>query len=330
MNILILGGTVFVGRHLVEVAVAHGHQVTLFNRGQRNPELFQEDRYAAVEHLRGDRDGNLEALVGRKWDAVIDTCGYVPRIVQQSAQLLADQVQQYVFISTISVYADFNQAGIDESSPLGTLEDATTEEITGESYGPLKVLCEQAAERALPGRVLTIRPGLIVGPHDPTDRFTYWPVRVAAGGDILAPGDPEQQVQFIDVRDLAEWTMRMVEVGQCGVYNATGPQSVLTMQEFLETCRVTSKSDGNFIWVSEEFLQKEEVTPFVQMPLWVPKESAGIEQVNCRKAIEAGLTFRPLSTTIHDTLAWHNERPADITLRAGISPEVEADLLAKT
>ncbi|HRW05302.1 MAG TPA: NAD-dependent epimerase/dehydratase family protein [Caldilineaceae bacterium] len=329
MNLLILGGTVFVGRHLVEAALARGHTVTLFNRGQRNPDLFQGDEYAAVEQLRGDRDGALNALEGKRWDAVIDTCGYVPRIVQISAELLADQVAQYVFISTISVYADFSKAGIDENSPLGQLADPTVEEITGETYGPLKVLCEEAAEAALPGRVLTIRPGLIVGPHDPTDRFTYWPVRIAQGGEILTPGNPEQQVQFIDVRDLAVWTIHMVEIGQNGIYNATGPATPLPMQRFLDTTRTATNADGHFTWVSEAFLQENEVTPFVEMPLWVPPENAGIEQVNCQKAIDAGLTFRPLGETVRATLTWHNERPSDYTLRAGITREREMALLAK-
>jgi len=329
MNILILGGTVFVGRHLVEAALARGHRITLFNRGQRNPELFSGADYAAVEQLRGDRNGDLAALEGKQWDVVIDTCGYIPRAVRLSAELLADQVAQYVFISTISVYTDMSEPGIDENSTLGRLADPTTEEVTGESYGPLKVLCEEAAEIAMPGRVLTIRPGLIVGPHDPTDRFTYWPVRVAQGGEILAPGNPQQQVQFIDVRDLAAWTIAMVEARQNGIYNATGPANPLTMQTFLNTCQSVAAPASHLTWVSEEFLQNAEVTPFLEIPLWVPAESAGLEQVNCQKAINAGLTFRPLTATISDTLAWHNERPSDYSLRAGISRERETALLAK-
>jgi len=328
MNLLILGGTIFVGRHLVEVALARGHRVTLFNRGQHNSTLFREPQYAAVNHLQGDRDGDLTALAGHNWDAVIDTCGYVPRIVRMAAEQVADQVQQYVFISSISVYADFSQPGIAEGSLVGRIDDQSVEEINGETYGPLKALCEEAAEAAMPGRVLTIRPGLIVGPHDPTDRFTYWPVRVARGGEILAPGNPQQQVQVIDVRDLAAWTIRMVEEGNNGVYNATGPANHLSMQTFLNECQDVSTVDGRFAWVSEEFLVAKEVTPFVQLPLWVPAESAGIEQINCQKAIDAGLTFRPLATTISDTLKWHRERPDDYTLRAGISREQERDLLA--
>ena len=329
MRILILGGTIFVGRHLVEAAVANGHSVTLFNRGQHNPELFATDEYAAVEQLRGDRDGDLGALHGQQWDVVIDTCGYVPRIVRMSAELLANQVDQYVFISSISAYADFSQAGIDEDAPVGRIDDPTVEEITGATYGPLKVLCEEAAEAAMPGQVLTIRPGLIVGPHDPTDRFTYWPARVARGGAILAPGNPLQQVQFVDVRDLATWTIRMVENQTMGIYNATGPDYALAMQTFLESCHAVVANDTEFIWVSEEFLQAEEVSGFVDMPQWVPADMAGIEQVNCQKAIAAGLTFRPIAETIHDTLNWHQTRSQSHSWRAGLTSEREAALLAK-
>ncbi len=329
MKLLILGGTIFVGRHLVEVAVAGGHEVTIFNRGQHNADLFESGPYATVEKLRGDRDGQLDALRGRHWDAVIDTCGYIPRAVRLSAELLADQVQQYVFISSISAYADFSQPGIDESSPVGRLADPTTEAVTGESYGPLKVLCEEAAEAAMAGRVLTIRPGLIVGPDDPTDRFTYWPVRVERGGAVLAPGSPQQQIQVIDVRDLAAWTIKMVEAGQNGIYNATGPATPLTISELLHQCQAITGSDAQLTWVSEEFLQAQEVGAFVELPLWVPAAEAGIEQVNCQKAIGAGLTFRPLADTIRDTLAWHHQRPVDHPLRAGLSPEREVELLTK-
>src|SRR5689334_13695101 len=202
MDLLVLGGTVFVGRHLVEAALARGHRVTLFNRGRQNADLFPE-----AEKLRGDRDGDLSALVGRRWDAAIDVAGRVPRIVRQSAQLLADAVPHYTFISTISVYADYATPNLDESGPLATAADPTTEDPSGANYGPLKVLCEQEVERAFPDRALIIRPGLIVGPYDPTNRFTYWPRRVAQGGGVLAPNGPEQPARFIDVRDLAQWTL---------------------------------------------------------------------------------------------------------------------------
>jgi len=325
MRILIIGGTVFVGRHLVEAALAHGHTVTLFNRGQHNPELFP-----TVEKIKGDRDGGLGALAGRQWDAVIDTCGYIPRSVRESATQLANQVGHYTFISTISVYSDYSQAGIDEASPVGTLDDPTVEAVTGESYGPLKALCEQAAEAAMPRRVLSIRPGLIVGPHDPTDRFTYWPVRIAGGGEVLAPGDAAQQVQFIDARDLAEWTIRMVEANVTGIYNATGPAYPLTMAQLLTECNSVAQHKADFTWVSEAFLLEQNVGAFVEMPLWVPAAMAGLEQVNCQKAITAGLTFRPLATIISDTLAWHATRTTnqqENPRRGGLTSERETQLL---
>jgi 2'-hydroxyisoflavone reductase len=326
MKLLILGGTVFLGRHLVEAATARGHSLTLFNRGQHNPELFPQ-----VEKLRGDRDGDLSALQGRRWDAVIDTCGYLPRAVRASAELLADAVDHYTFISSISVYADFHTLAMNESAPVGTLADETVEEVTGETYGPLKALCEQAAERALPGRVLNIRPGLIVGPHDPTDRFTYWPVRVARGGEVLAPGRPHVPVQVIDGRDLAEWTVRMVEARQVGVYNATGPDYELTMERLLEQCKAVTDADARFVWVDEQFLLDNEVKPWMELPLWVAGDGnlAHLLRIDCRKAFATGLTFRPLAETIRDTLAWEATRPseAEQERRAGMKPEREAELL---
>lgn len=323
MRLLILGGTVFLGRHLVEAALAGGHDVTLFNRGRHNPDLFPE-----VERLRGDRAGDLMALEGRRWDAAIDTCGYVPRVVGASATLLAGAVDHYTFISSLSVYADFGPMGIDESSPVGTLDDPTMETVDGETYGPLKALCEAAAEAAMPGRVLTLRPGLIVGPYDPTDRFTYWPVRVAQGGEVLAPGRPERPVQVIDVRDLAEWTVRIVEECRTGVYNADGPDHVLTMGALLEQCAATSGSDARLAWMSDEELVAAGAGAWMEVPLWLPEsEAPGFFSIDCRKAFAAGLTFRPIVDTIRATLAWHATRPPDTTLAAGMTREREAELL---
>ncbi len=329
MKLLVLGGTVFLGRHLVEAALARGHEVTLFNRGQHDvtPEgvLFPQ-----VEKLHGNRDGGLTVLQGRRFDAAIDTSGYVPRLVRTSAEMLADQVEHYTFISSISVYADVSKPGLDESTPVGKLEDETTEEVTGETYGPLKALCEQAAEAAMPGRVLVIRPGLIVGPHDPTDRFTYWPHRVAAGGEVLAPGRPERPVQFIDARDLAEWTLRLVEARQTGIYHATGPDVALTMQQLLETCKAVSGSNARFIWVSDEQLLQANIGPWMELPLWIPEndpESIGFMRVNVGKALAAGLSFRPLAETVRDTLAWEATRPPDAERKAGMKREREAELL---
>lgn len=326
MHLLILGGTVFLGRHLVEAALARGHSVTLFNRGQHGAELFPE-----VEKLRGDRDGDLAALAGRRFDAAIDTSGYVPRLVRASAELLAPNVGHYTFISSISVYADFAAIGIDEGHPVGVLADPTVEEVTGESYGPLKALCEQAAEAALPGRTLVIRPGLIVGPHDPTDRYTYWPVRVARGGPLLAPVGPETLVQYIDVRDLAVWTIACVERGLTGVYNATGPASPQPFGALLEACGEAAGAPAQPVWASAAFLEEAGVRPWMDLPLWLPTtaEMAGFARVSIAKAVAAGLSFRSPVATAADTLAWAGTRPADHSWRAGLDPAREAELLAK-
>ena len=322
MKLLVLGGSVFLGRYVVEAALSKGHEVTMFNRGQNNPTLFPE-----VEKLRGDRDGGLLALEGRCWDAVIDTCGYVPRIVSASASLLADQVEHYVFVSSISVYADFGQPGLDESAPVGTLKDEALERVDGKSYGPLKALCEQAATAAMPGWVCQVRAGLIVGPHDLSDRFTYWPRRVAQGGEVLAPADPDFQVQLIDVRDLAAWMVCMAETRQSGPFNVTGPQDPLTLGQVLVACKAVSGSEATLTWVDEAFLQQQDVEAWVALPLWMPTEMAGLMQVNCDKALEAGLTFRSLSETIRDTLDWDKMRPADTKYRAGLAREKEFELL---
>lgn len=324
MKLLILGGTIFLGRHLVEAARARGHEVTLFNRGQHNADLFPD-----VEKLRGDRDGGLDTLHGRRWDAVIDTCGYVPRLVRASAEALADAVAHYTFISSVSVYRDMRVPGIDENYPVGLLEDETVEEVTGESYGPLKALCEQAAEQVMPGRVLSLRAGLIVGPYDVSDRFTYWPHRVAQGGEVLAPAPPEQPLQFIDVRDLAEWNIRMIEAGKTGVYNTDSPPGLATFGTLLDTCKAVSGSDARFTWVSSAFLTKAEVAPWMELSLWLgeDEEYAALYAVNCDKAARDGLTIRPLAETVQDTLAWSATRPADHEWRAGLKPEREVELL---
>jgi 2'-hydroxyisoflavone reductase len=321
MDLLILGGTRFLGRHLVEAALRDDHRVTLFNRGLSGPDLFPE-----VETITGDRDGDLSALQGRRWDAVIDTCGYVPRVVRASAGLLADAADHYTFVSSISVYPDDIGPGADEDAPVQELEDHTVEEVTGETYGGLKALCERAAEEKMPSRVLNVRPGLISGPHDPTDRFTYWPRRVAAGGEVLAPDRPERQVQFIDVRDLAGWMIKMSAEQQTGTYNATGPAYELRMGKLLEECEAVG-GEAQVIWVSEEFLEETGVEPFTEMPLWVPREYAGMLDVDCGRAIAAGLTFRPVSQTIRDVLEWDSKR-GEPDLGAGLKPERERELLS--
>ena len=324
MKILVFGGTVFLGRHIVEAALAAGHELTLFNRGQSNPGLFPD-----VPTIHGDRTSDLSALESGRWDAVIDVAGYVPRVVRMSAELAARRASHYTFISTISVFKDFAHRGMDETAPTGILSDPSAETVGGETYGPLKALCEQAAEAAMPGRTLVIRPGLIVGPHDPTDRFTYWPHRIAQGGEVLAPDKPHCETQVIDVRDLAEWTVRMVEAKATGTFNATGPAEPLTLNEVMHTSRIVSGATAQFTWVPEQFLKAAGVAPWMELPLWVGDmdgENSGFASIDCRRAIAAGLTFRPLAVTVQDTLAWDATRPPG-PLRAGLTLEREAELL---
>ena len=265
----------------------------------------------------------------RTWDAVVDTCGYVPRIVSASAELLADAVEHYTFISSISVYAEPYGNNMDEAAPTGTLQDESVEEIGDGAYGPLKALCEQTVLAAMGGRALIVRAGLIVGSHDPTDRFTYWPARVNRGGKVLAPGDPTQRVQFVDVRDLAEWTVRMAEQRQAGIYNATGPAGGHILQHVLHECRAVTGAAAEFIWAGEDFLSENEVAAFVEMPLWVPAGEAGILCVDVIKAVDSGLKFRQLRNTIRHTLEWALKRPADYELIAGLTTERETELLQK-
>jgi 2'-hydroxyisoflavone reductase len=297
--------------------------VTTFTRGQTNsPDNL------GIEQLHGERDGNLEALRGRTWDVVIDTSGYYPRIVRASAALLADTVERLLFISSCSVYADFARTDIDEDSPVIELADPTIETMeTPEAYGGLKLLCERAIEEALPGRTLVVRPGLIVGPYDPTDRFTYWPYRVSLGGEILAPDSPERPVQFIDARDLSAWIIHLAEERATGVYNAKGPNQPLTIGRFLEECQRVAGSDARFTWVSEAVLQQEQVEEYSELPLWVPRAMIGFSTVNSDKAIRAGLTTRPLAETIQDTLEWVRTRPANHEWRSGLKPAREQEIL---
>lgn len=327
MNILVLGGTKFLGRHLVDSARARAHEVTLFNRGKTDPDLFPQ-----LETILGDREYDVEKLTGRQWDAVVDTCGYVPRIVGLSAVGLERAIGRYVFISSISAYDDaiFSKIGIDESDPVGKLKDETVEEITGETYGPLKALCEKAVQVIYAERALVVRPGLIVGPHDPTDRFTYWPVRVARGGDILTPENPAAPVQIVDVRDLSDFIISLIETGASGIYNAAGPDYGLTLGTMLETCKQVSSSDANFKWATVEFLKQNNVAEWSDLPVWIPdtEENRGFSRIDISKAIDAGLRFRPLQETVRDTLEWAGTRPAEHQWRAGLSAERERELLA--
>jgi 2'-hydroxyisoflavone reductase len=318
MRILILGGTFFVGRHLVDAAQARGHELVLFNRGKSGPNLFPD-----IETLHGDRntDEGLSALDGAgDFDAVIDTCGYFPRVVQLSLQKMAPRAKRYCFISTISVYQNWPDEPCPEDADLLTLEDPAVHEMTGvRSYGALKVLCEQEAEAAFPGKALIIRCGLIVGPHDWAERVTYWAHRAAQGGEVLAPGGPELQTQWIDVRDLSEWTIRMLEEGKAGIFNANGPRTSFGV--LLDACGAEK-----ITYVPEAFLQEQGVEPWDELPLW-----RGVGSVNaandCRKAIAAGLIYRPLTETVRDTLAWDANRPQEKAWKNTLKPEKEAMVL---
>jgi 2'-hydroxyisoflavone reductase len=335
LNLLILGGTGFTGPHQVRYAVERGHKVTVFNRGQREADLPD-----VVEHLIGDRNtGDLKQLEGRDWDVVIDNPTTLPFWVRDAGRVLQGHTDHYIFISTISVYADVSRRGMDESTALAEYEGpdpmAETQETMRQRqglYGPLKVLSEREAEKWFPGTTTVIRPGLIVGPGDPTDRYTYWPVRIDRGGEVMAPGDGNDNTQIIDARDLAQWTIRMAEKKQAGIYNATGPASPLTMREMLETTRDANGSQASFTWVPAEFLEQHEVRGWSHMPTWViPRpDNAGFSRVGIQRALDEGLTFRPLSTTAADTLAWFRTLPAErqANLQAGIAPDREREVLA--
>ena len=323
LHILVLGGTGFLGPHVVERALSRGHKVTLFNRGKTQPHLFPE-----LEKLRGDRKSDLSALDGRRFDAVIDTSGYIPKDVTVTARKLQDS-GQYLFVSSVSAYAETN-VSVTEDSPLAVLTDPNSEDVRRD-YGPLKAACERAAEHEMPGKTIVIRPGLIVGPGDPTDRFTYWPVRVARGGDVLAPGTPADPIQSVDVRDLAAFMVLTLEKRAHHAYNVAGPGSPLTIGGLLHSCKEISKSDANFRFVSAEKLEELGVSGWTDMPIWVPptSEGAGLLNANIDRAVALGLKHRPIETTIRDTLAYWNSLPAERTakLRAGIDPAREAEIL---
>jgi 2'-hydroxyisoflavone reductase len=322
MRILFLGGTRFVGRHLAEMAVATGHDVTVFHRGKTGRGVVE-----GAEEILGDRDGGLDALAGRDWEAVVDTSGYVPRVVGASARALAGHAERYVFVSSLSVYSDDRTPGQDESGPLGELDDPSVEEITDQTYGPLKVLCEREVERAFPGGALILRWGLMVGPLDYTDRFTYWPRLVAEGGEVLAPGPPEQPIQVADGRDVAGFMLSAVERRLTGVMNVHGPAHGMTLEEVLGTCRDVAGSDAAFTWVEPQFLLDNGVEPWSDLPLWLPgEENAGFQQRVAHRAIDAGLEFRPIADTVRDTLAWDRERGLP-DLTTGLTRERERELL---
>lgn len=326
LNLLILGGTGFLGPAIVEAALDRGHSIDLFHRGRTNPDLFPD-----LEHITGNRDPKidpgLEPLRGREWDAVLDTSSYVPRITKAAAELLADSVGQYLIISSVSVYPDLAKPGLTEQDTVGTLEDETVEEITGTTYGPLKALCEQAAEAAMPGRVTSLRPGLIVGPRDRSDRFTYWPLRVRAGGEVLAPGDGRDPVQWIDARDLALFAILCLERQATGSFNCCGPVHPADMNELVYGCKAVCGGDAQFTWVPSDFCAEQGLNPWAQLPVWAPRvgDMRGINQVDCSRAVEAGMRTRPLADTVRDVYAWWDGLPDErrARVRAGMSRERE-------
>jgi len=327
LRILILGGTGFIGPHQVRYAIARGHKLTLFNRGRTNPGLFPD-----VEKLQGDRAvGDYASLKGRDWDVVIDNPTTLPRWVRQAADVLRGHTQQYVFISTLSVYAKNDTLNMDETAEVAITHEPDSEDVR-KYYGPLKALSEKEAEKAFPGRTTVIRPGLIVGPGDLSDRFTYWPVRLERGGEVLAPGGPTDPVQIIDARDLSEFAIRLCEDGATGTYNGTGPRSRLTMGEMLGGVRAVTTSDAYLTWVPADFLAAQSVRPWVDMPVWVPPvgDSAGFATRSIRRALAKGLTFRPLYLTVKDTLDFYQSEPEDrkAKLRAGLAAAREKEVLA--
>jgi len=335
MRLLVLGGTLFLGRHIVAAAQAHDHDVTLFNRGLTDPRPI-----AGVKQIHGDRQNDLGLLTEGRWDAVIDTSGYLPRVVRASGRTLAERVARYVFVSSISAYGRFPEPGLDETTPTAPDPPAGAEDVLAH-YAELKAACERVVEDALPGRTLIVRPGLIVGPHDPTERFTYWVRRLAAGGRVLAPDAPDQPVQLIDARDLAGWIVRMVEASAIGVYNATGPAAPLTFGPMLERVSAAVGGGAELTWIAEDRLAAAGVQPWDELPLWLDLDRQpdyrGFLAADIGRALSAGLSFRSLEATAGDTLAWVRERPgadpspegAPMPAPAGLSAEREAELLAR-
>jgi 2'-hydroxyisoflavone reductase len=326
IDILILGGTGFIGPYQVRYAVDRGHNVTLFNRGSGR-EAFPD-----LETLVGDRNGDLEALRGRSWDVVIDNSRQNPDWVELSAELLKDSVDQYMYVSSRSAYADVSRVPMTADAPVWTYETAGLSPGDRLTYGLAKALSEQAARRHFPDRTTVLRPGLIVGPDDETDRFTYWPVRIDRGGEVLAPGDPSDPVQVIDVRDFTEWMIRLGEDGRAGTFNVVGPRTPRPMAELLYGIRAVTTAESTFTWVDEAFLRARNVRPYAEMPVWRPPSmGAGFARFDLTPEVEAGLTFRPLAVTARDTLDFHYSRPPDrqANLESGLAAEREVEVLAE-
>lgn len=327
IQILILGGTGFIGPHMVREALRRGHSITLFNRGRTNSTLFPD-----LETIKGDRGGDLDVLRGRRWDAVVDNSGYVPRHVENSAQVLSQNIAHYLFISTISTYASFAQAN-DEESPLASIEDESIEEVNGETYGPLKALCEKRARHKIgDDRLTVLRPTYICGPGDHTDRFSYWPVRTSSGGDMLWPGTPSHRIQIIDVKDLANFVVDSIEQRIIGTFNTVTPVNSYTMGDLLEDSQAITATTVNPVWVDEEFIDQHKIAEGRNLPIWHPKtgENAHVSSVSGARAHAAGLRNRPVRETIRDLMSWWNALPVERTSapRAGLSAEREAELIA--
>jgi len=331
LNILILGGSAFTGPFQIRYALERGHEVTIFNRGKTQPTVYPE-LLERVERLIGDRDNDLEALKGREWDAVIDNSASIPRWVRQTTELLEGSVDTYLFTSSLSVHADASKAGITEDDPVATIDDPTIEEITGETYGALKALSEQEVREAFPDGAIIVRPHLIVGPGDRSDRWTYWPVRIDRGGEVLAPGNPTDPTQYIDSRDLAEFDIHLVEQRELGTYSAVGPLSPLSMAQLLYGIRAIVSNEISFTWVDAEFLAEHDVAAWAQMPAWMPPvgEYAGFALFDNSRAVAAGLKYRPLADTAKATLDWWKALPQERRAqpKAGLDPEREKEVLA--
>ena len=332
LRVLILGGTGFIGPHFVEVLSAAGHKISLFNRGKRDPSVKPH-----IEQLLGDRNGPVDSLEGHEWDVVIDNSGYKPKQIRLAGEVLKGHVEHYIFVSSISVYADFKTAGMDETAKVATLDDPTTETVDDKTYGGLKVLCEQAVQEIYGKNSTVIRPTYIAGPGDHTDRFTYWPWRVAKGGEMLAPGTASDPFQFIDVRDLADFVKLCVEKRIAGVYNTCNTPRSVTMGSLLETSKKVTGANTTFTWATPAFLEDNaiigEQATGNYLPIWAPTvgDEAGSQLVSNARAVAKGMKFRPLDVTIRETLAWANARPPEKNekLKAGLSPEQEAELLKK-
>ena len=330
LSILILGGTAFTGPHQIKYAIDRGHKVSIFTRGKTKPTL-NKDYFKKVEHLIGDRDNDLNAIKGKKWDAVIDNSATYPRWVKQSTDILKDNASTYLFTSSLSVHADFSVKGITENHPIATIDDPTIEDMS--AYGPLKALSEKVALKAFKDRAIIVRPHLIVGPGDRTDRWTYWPVRINRGGEVLAPGNPSQPAQYIDARDLSEFDIHLIENNLYGTYTAVGPLGNLTMSEMLYGIKAVVSNKVSFEWVDQNFILDNKIKPWTEMTAWMPSggEFDGFCSFENSNAVKAGIKYRPLAVTARDTLQWWQTLPAERTRepKAGLSITKEKKVLKK-